>query len=72
MGKSKPSHDVKSQLTGTRDAVETAIDLSKDNLSSTWDKATGPGKARISRWAETTKQRSRDTKPGHHIRPRGT
>jgi len=37
---------------GTRDAVETAIDQSKDNLARTWAEAQNLSKGRISKWPE--------------------
>lgn len=37
--------------TGTRDAVETAIDLSKRNQRSTWEALTAKNRGRISQWS---------------------
>ena len=47
---------------GSRDAVETAIDLAKDNKEGTWEELTSEVKGkgrRIKRWEEDTSGRTK-------------
>jgi len=41
--------------TGTRDAVETAIDLAKQDRSKSWEEQMANNPNRISQWEETLK-----------------
>jgi hypothetical protein len=45
----EPRNTVKSS-TGTRDAVETAIDLSKEDKSTTWEASASKVLRRITQW----------------------
>ena len=43
----------RNRKTSSRNAVETAIDMSKGNHDSTWEKSSSHRGVRISRWDET-------------------
>jgi hypothetical protein len=52
-----------STVSGTRDAVESAIDLSKGDRSITWEESAANNLARINRWESPKKN------PGNVLSP---